>query len=336
MRQGIPCCDINLMQNNLYFFITKEHNPYKNIALEEYLLLNAPKNSIILYLWQNERTVVIGRNQCAWRECNIEALQNDNGTLARRLSGGGAVYHDLGNLNFTFLYPKIEEDVRKQTSVIVDALASLGMDTVISGRNDITYKGKKFSGNAFYTGGSRAYHHGTIMLNVDLDTMLKYLNVNKEKYLSKGVESVRSRVINIKNVIPSITVDELQNSLIKSFEKIYKGKAKEFTRGNINKEVLFARTKAFSDWEWVYGRPIDFNFSKEMRFIWGLVRVEAEIASGRIKNIGIFTDAMEPDLFSGLERKLIKARFDINEIKNIIYGEPSIKKYSEDLIKLFV
>ncbi|MGI6214756.1 MAG: lipoate--protein ligase [Christensenellales bacterium] len=336
MPQGILCCATNLMANNLYYFLTNEYNPYKNIALEEYLLLNAPENSIMLYLWQNERTVVIGRNQCAWRECNVEALQKDNGTLARRLSGGGAVYHDLGNLNFTFLYPKAKENIKRQMNVIVDALESLGMNVLLTGRNDISYRGRKMSGNAFYTNGSRAYHHGTIMLDVDLDTMLKYLNVNKEKYISKGIESVRSRVINVKSVMPSINIDKLQSALIKSFEKVYKGKAEEFSEHSIDKESLLLRAKEFSDWNWVYGRPINFNFEKEKRFLWGLVRIEAEIASGRIINIGIFTDALEPNLFVSLENKLLGVRFETKDIKDIIYSEPSLEKYSEDIIELFV
>ncbi|MDO5022514.1 MAG: lipoate--protein ligase [Eubacteriales bacterium] len=324
------------MKNKLYYFITDNHEPYKNIALEEYFLLNAPQDSIMLYLWQNERTVVIGRNQCAWRECNIEALQKDRGTLARRLSGGGAVYHDLGNVNFTFLYPKEVEDIKLQTSVIVDALANLGMEVSFSGRNDITYQGKKFSGNAFYTNGNRAYHHGTLMLDVDTDTMLKYLNVNQQKYLSKGVASVRSRVINLKSVVPEMTVESLNHTLISSFEKVYKGKAEEFPEQSIDKDSIASRLKTFSSWDWVYGRPINFNFAKEIRYTWGLVRVEAEITSGRIGDIGIFTDAMEPDLFASLEQKLKGARFDINEIKNIIDSESKLQQYSEDLIQVFV
>lgn len=115
------------MNNSLYTLESTGTDPYHNIATEEQLLLGVPSSAVVLYLWQNQRTVVIGRNQCAWRECNIDLLTGDNGHLARRLSGGGAVYHDLGNLNFTFLYPKNKEDIRKQTMVIADAVASLGL-----------------------------------------------------------------------------------------------------------------------------------------------------------------------------------------------------------------
>ena len=167
-------------------------DPWLNLSIEEYLLDNYARDNAVLYLWQNAHTVVIGRNQNAWRECRIENLERDGGKLARRLSGGGAVYHDLGNLNFTFLLPRLEYNLHRQLAVIVDAVKGLGIEANFSGRNDILAEGKKFSGNAFYHGRQASYHHGTVLIDVDMSRLSMYLNVSKAKMESKGVRSVAS------------------------------------------------------------------------------------------------------------------------------------------------
>ena len=146
-------------------------DPYGNLAMEEHLLSLAGEEEIILYLWQNRRTVVIGQNQNALREVNLARLGRDGGRLARRLSGGGAVYHDLGNLNFTFLVNKDEYSLEKQLQVIINAMGRLGLKAEKSGRNDILIDGKKFSGNAFYEQEKHCYHHGTIMVDVNKEIL---------------------------------------------------------------------------------------------------------------------------------------------------------------------
>ncbi|MGM9617603.1 lipoate--protein ligase family protein [Butyricicoccus sp.] len=153
------------MKQNLTVVITNETNPYHNIALEE----------CILYLWQNRNTVVIGRNQHAENECRVQELQKDGGFLARRLSGGGAVYHDLGNLNFTFLAYENHFDISSQNEVILRAVKRLGVQAEKNGRNDLTVDGKKFSGHAYYKTGGRCYHHGTLMVDVDYTKLAAYL-----------------------------------------------------------------------------------------------------------------------------------------------------------------
>ena len=147
---------------------SESFDPYYNLAIEEVLLESVQQGESILYLWQNAATVVIGHNQNPWKECRVGHLEEDNGHLARRLSGGGAVYHDIGNLNFTFLCSDKDYDLKKNLSVIVEACRANGIAAEISGRNDILVQGCKFSGNAFYHTHGNSYHHGTLMVNVDV------------------------------------------------------------------------------------------------------------------------------------------------------------------------
>ena len=194
------------MIKHLQAFIGAGTNPHRNLAIEEYLTDTVPEDTLIVYLWQNKHTVVIGRNQNAWAECRTAELERDGGTLARRLSGGGAVYHDMGNLNFTFSLRTEDYDLRRQQSVIVEACRMLGIPAEISGRNDILTNGCKFSGNSFYSHNGCSFHNGTLLLSVDMANLGKYLTPSKVKLESKGVASVRSRVINLTELVPTLTV----------------------------------------------------------------------------------------------------------------------------------
>ena len=196
-------------------------DPYENLALEEALLNRVGEGELILYLWQNERTVVIGKNQNPWKECRTALLAEEGGHLARRLSGGGAVFHDLGNLNFTFLMPAQDYDLPRQLTVIQRACRSLGIPAERSGRNDLLADGRKFSGNAFYKHNGKAYHHGTLMVDVDLDRVQRYLSPSKAKLAAKGVESVRSRVVNLREFVPTLTVEQLADALIAALAEVY-------------------------------------------------------------------------------------------------------------------
>ena len=213
------------MIDKITYIETDNTYPYRNLAMEEYLLLHCGKEECILYLWQNRNTVVIGRNQNAWKECLVSKLEEENGYPVRRLSGGGAVYHDLGNLNFTFLVRKENYDVNRQLNVILEAVKKLGIHAEKSGRNDILIDGHKFSGNAFYEQGDCCYHHGTLMVNVNLGELSRYLTVSKDKLKSKGVDSVRARVTNLTEYAPDLTVDVLKQKLLEAFEEVYGLKA---------------------------------------------------------------------------------------------------------------
>ncbi len=278
------------------------HDPYWNLALEEHLLGQAEEP--ILYLWQNAHTVVIGKNQNPWKECDTTLLEQEGGRLARRLSGGGAVYHDLGNLNFTILLPQDRFDLGRQFSVIVQALRTFGLEAEISGRNDLTLDGRKFSGNAFYKNGTRAYHHGTLLVDVDREKMGRYLTPSPGKLRAKGVDSVRSRVVNLRELNPEITVDSLKNALKSAFFQVYgAGMACPAP------EVPEALTRRYGSWDWIYGQKLPFTWSRQIRFPWGAVELELQVESGVVQTARVYADAMDWTLAPRLEAALPGCRF---------------------------
>ena len=285
------------MIDKIKYVITAEMNPYNNLALEEYLLKQVGEQECILYLWQNERTVVIGKNQNPWKECKVTELEADGGKLVRRLSGGGAVFHDLGNLNFTFLVAKDNYSVEKQLEVIVKAVNNLGMPAEKSGRNDITVEGKKFSGNAFYSDGLHSYHHGTILVNVDMSKLSLYLNVSRDKLVSKGVESVRSRVTNLTEYRTDLTIQRMQEELIQAFGQVYGLQPEKLEVSDYNLLELSKLEEKFSSWDWIYGKKMEFNFSFSRRFTWGDIDLQFVVDSGRIKQCAAYSDALETELF---------------------------------------
>ena len=209
------------MINKLLIYTSENYDPYENLAKEKLLLDNVKEDEMILYLWQNQNTVVIGKNQNAYAECATELLKKDGINLARRLSGGGAVFHDLGNLNFTFISSTQNQSTENNLKIIALACKMSGIETLVSGRNDILAEGRKFSGNAFYNSKGKSYHHGTILICADEDKLSRYLTPSKAKLKAKGVKSVRSRIINLSEINPDISCDIMKENLIKAFEDFY-------------------------------------------------------------------------------------------------------------------
>ena len=298
------------MIEKLWTINTSSLDPYHNIALEEYLMDTLPLHSALLYLWQNERTVVIGKNQCAANEVNIQALEKDGGHLARRLSGGGAVYHDLGNLNFTFLMKEEDFDVQKQTEVILKALKRLGIEAEVSGRNDLTIAGQKFSGHAYYHHGGNAYHHGTLMVDVDREKMTRYLNVSQKKLADKHVKSVKSRVINLIECHPGLKIEALKEALIYGFEEVYQLPSEEIYEEGFDLRSIKEREKRFASAEWKYDKEVSYDYALEKKFPWGLVNLRIKEDQGILKNVVIYTDAMDLEILDHLPGKLKDQKFD--------------------------
>lgn len=302
---------------NVKVICSNSTDPWYNLALEEYLLRNINKNEIILYLWQNDNTVVIGRNQNPWKECKCKKLENEGGKLARRLSGGGAVYHDLGNLNFTFVMDKNLYDLDRQLNVILQAVRSFGIDAEFSGRNDLTIHGKKFSGNAFYFLDKSSYHHGTILIDTDFNKLTDYLQVSKEKINSKGIDSVRSRVINLSELSDILTTEGMKRSLVDSFDSIY---GKSSTVINVDNDTYNIQElyDKYSSWEWRYGEAPKFDITFDKRFTWGGFELGLILKNGHIKEAKIYSDAMNSHLIQKMASCLLDVPFIMDKIINAI------------------
>lgn len=307
-------------------------NPFINLATEEYMTFRAAEGEVTMYLWQNANTVVIGKNQNPWRECRVESMREGDCKLARRISGGGAVYHDLGNLNFTFIAREGAYDIPKQTEVILEAVRLLGINAEKTGRNDLTIDGMKFSGHAYYQSNGYCYHHGTIMFNVDPTPLGEYLNVSASKLKSKGVKSVRSRITNLINHKPDVTLEELKKALYDAFAKVYGGDVERFDIPTAESDPeLKALIDKYSSEEWRFGRKIPFTTSISERLDWGGVDIELQVEGGVIKDCGIFSDSLETEVFGVLKDKLIGCKYSKSTmttlIENALPYAPNSKEY---------
>lgn len=296
------------MIDQIQLYISKNTEPYENLATEKYLLDTTPAGCCTLYLWQNQNTVVIGKNQNAWAECRCALLEEEGGRLARRLSGGGAVFHDIGNLNFTFLCATEDYDLAKQMEVIRTACERAGIPATVSGRNDILADGRKFSGNAFYNAKGRSYHHGTLLIAADTEKMGRYLTPPKAKLEAKGVKSVRSRVVNLSELAPDLTCAKMKEHMIAAFEQVY-GLAAE-RRTELDAEAITRLAAHYGSWEYLYGSPLPFTFSCEERFPWGNLQLQLQIQGGIILAAKLYTDAMDHTLPEQAEAALCGIPFD--------------------------
>lgn len=298
------------MITKLGVYTTDNLIPYENLAVEKYLTLHTQPGECVLFLWQNRRTVVIGKNQNCWKECKVNFLEEDGGYLARRLSGGGAVFHDLGNLNFTFCVRQEDYDLDRQLEVILQAVRLLGIYAQRSGRNDITVDGRKFSGNAFYRTDGYCYHHGTLMVDTDKENMSKYLNVSKEKLQTKGVESVKSRVVNLKECSPTLTMDFLKQKLVLAFELTYGLASAPYPEERLDWREIKRYENEFSSWEWKYGRKLSFQYQMNRRFAWGDAELHFQVDRGIVKEANAFSDSMEGELIAALPALLRGCRYE--------------------------
>lgn len=322
------------MIERLQYLLGSGTDPRRNLALEEYLTETVPDGTCILYLWRNAHTVVIGRNQNAWQECRTGELARDGGTLVRRLSGGGAVYHDLGNLNFTFALPTADYDLARQQRVLVAACRALGVAAEVSGRNDILADGCKFSGNSFYSHAGRSFHNGTLLVNVDLEKLGKYLTPSRLKLESKGVASVRSRVVNLSSLAPNITVTSLSRALIAAFEEVYGLPASPLDVSALDEAELSRRAARFGSYEWVFGRSVPCTFSCAKRFAWGEITLQLAVENGLCADAAVWTDAMDASFASPLAAALRGCRFSSDDLCAAVAALPACAPYRADLTAL--
>ena len=311
----------------LRFIVSNQTNPYWNIAVENYLVEHA--DAVTMYLWRNRRTVVIGQNQNPFSEVNIEALEADGGYLMRRKTGGGAVYHDDGNLNFSFVVPKALYDQTRQFSVVQRAVESFGLHTEMSGRNDLLAEGRKFSGNAFSKGRANDLHHGTLLINGDMSDLARYLKPKPAKLQKHGVASVRSRVVNLAELNPDITAESITPRLRKAFEAEYGGVAVEVPFADLmQKPEVRTLYSQFASDTWKYGRWRSFTAQRSAQFDWGGVEVSLTIEDGIIRDVQIASDALDLAALDEARRLLdgattkqrpLSGNAVVNDILSLVY-----------------
>lgn len=307
---------------SLRLLLSHSYDPWFNLSIEEYIFQNMTQNQSILFLWRNQNTVVIGRAQNAWKECNTRRMARDSIRLARRYSGGGAVFHDLGNTCFTFMSTHKYYNNDISFNIILNGLKKLGINALLSGRNDLVVDTKegprKISGSAYRTTSDRKFHHGTLLLNVDLNKLTYYLNPDYKKLKIKGITSMKSRVVNLKEFNPDINHEEVCQQLIASFFKYYKMTATP----EILSEDKFLKISSFSEqfnkqrcWDWNFGNAPSFTHQLDHRFSWGNIELYFDIVHGIIKNSHVFTDSMDPLPLEALSKKLIGVSYNTQSIQ---------------------
>lgn len=297
-----------------YIYSAPTGDGWLNLARDGYFLENNKKGDVILYFYVNKNAVIIGRNQNAWKECNIANMDADGVQLVRRHSGGGAVFHDNGNLNFAFITDEKHYDLNRQMRVILNAVSKLGLKAELSGRNDITVDGKKFSGNAFSLAKGNRSHHGTILVNADLTKLSNYLCVSKEKMRSKGIDSVRARVCNICELSSGLTVEAMRRLVIESFIEEY-GAASEYVFDGTALAEVEERRERLASWEWRFGKTPQFDFETDKRFSFGDTQIYFNLRDGVIRETKVYSDCLDTELTTEIENALTGVHFRKEEIK---------------------
>ncbi|WP_100636978.1 lipoate--protein ligase [Marinomonas sp. ef1] len=292
--------------------LSHSNDPHFNLAVEDCIFRSMPADQRVLFLWCNADTVVIGRSQNPWKECNINKMEQDKIHLARRQSGGGAVFHDLGNTNFTFMAGKPEYNKEVSTDIVLQGLKKLGIEGYANGRNDLVVgegeEMRKFSGSAYKETKDRGFHHGTLLLHADLSRLANYLNPDLKKLQSKGITSVRSRVSNLNSLYQTIDHQLVCDAIVEAFCE-YFGEVPVIEE--ISPETLpdlpgfvekFAQQQS---WDWNFGKSPQFTHTLDERFKWGGVEIHLDLSNAQITAAQTFTDSLFPDPIELLAEKLV-------------------------------
>lgn len=303
-------------------------DPMINLAIEEYILENFGETDTYLLFYVNGPSIIIGRNQNTIEEINTDYVEANNIKVVRRLSGGGAVYHDEENLNFSFITKDDGEsfqNFQKFTQPIVDALNERGVPAELQGRNDIAVEGRKISGNAMFSTRGRMFSHGTLMLNSKIDELTKALKVNKIKIESKGIKSIRSRVANINEYLEDkLTIEEFKEMILKHVFNVDDVKdVPQYVLTDEDWEKIHEISRnRYQKWEWNYGKSPSFNIQESHKFPAGLVDVRLNVKKGIIEDCTIFGDFFGIGDIKDLENKLIGLRHDRKTIEAALEDFP--------------
>lgn len=312
-------------------------NVFVNQGIEASLLESLAENETALCLWSNDSAVVIGRNQNPYAECRVDLLESEGGLLARRLSGGGAVYHDGGNLNFTFASFKNNFDKARNLEIVLKAVRSLGIDAEIGGRNDLLCGGAKFSGNAYYSRREMSLHHGTLLLSTSADKVARYLTPDSRKFVGKSVRSVSSRVCALGDTNPAAADrGKVAKALENAFREAYpQAEFREETPFGLGAEKILKWTSFFNADEWRYGKKTEFDLRFSAEVLGRFAEVFAKVENGVLSEVRIDTDCMDADAVCAVEEKMKGARLvsrDREELAEYV-AEDSVTEEARALIE---
>ncbi|TJX14800.1 lipoate--protein ligase [Tissierella creatinini] len=311
------------------------NNPWYNLAFEEYCFKNLPQDEDYVILWINSPAIIVGKNQNTIEEINQEYVREHDIKIVRRITGGGAVYHDLGNLNFSIITTvsgEVRIDFGKINIPMLKSLENLGINAELSGRNDLTLEGKKFSGIAQSVWKNRVLNHGTILFDTDLTVLSSALNVKKDKIESKGVKSVKSRVTNIR---PYLTQDlnllTFKDLLLKNMFALEGLDPTEYILSDKQKEEINRLYKEkYNTWDWNYGESPQFDYKNYKRYPFGSIDVRLGIKNGVIQDAKVYGDFFGTEDVSLLQDKLKGSRYDRVAMEELLQDE-TLNKYFGDI-----
>lgn len=297
-------------------------DPTINLALEEYCVRNLNfENQNYLLFYINEPSIIIGKHQNTIEEINSEYVKTKNIHVVRRVSGGGTVYHDHGNLNFSFMTKYDASSLhnfKKFTQPVIDTLQEMGVNAELSGRNDIVVDGRKISGNAQFSNTKSMLSHGTLLFKSAIEDVVEALNVKLDKIESKGIKSVRSRVANITEFLAEvITIEEFKERLIKKIFENEESSVHELNEEEWEKVYKLSEEK-YRNWDWNYGRSPEFNLQKINRFEFGQIDIRLQVKDGVIADIKIFGDFLAHGELKEVEDMLLGAKFEESELERIL------------------
>ncbi|WP_151039247.1 lipoate--protein ligase [Bacillus safensis] len=307
----------------MLFIDNEQHyDPMINLAIEEYCLKYLDPEETYLLFYINQPSIIIGKNQNTVEEINTKYVEDNGIKVVRRLSGGGAVYHDKGNLNFSFI-TKDDGDsfhnFKKFTEPVIKALEKLGVKAELSGRNDIMADGRKISGNAQFATRGRIFSHGTLLFDSEIEHVVSALNVKKEKIESKGIKSIRSRVANISELMDQKMTTEEFRKILLSYIFDTNGDVPQYRLTEKDWEKIHEISRdRYQKWEWNYGRSPKFNLQHSKRFPAGSIDLRLEVKKGMIQDCKIFGDFFGVGDIADIEKRLIGQQYDRKTISDVL------------------